>query len=217
MSWPRSCRLYPSASLGSFASLACGSSGPGWTCLPSEVADSINDTFARLTLYAVSLAVAAIPEGLPIVTTVTLALGVLRMSKRKAIVKKLHSVEALGCISVICSDKTGQLVIALSLSFVTIDVTGTLTKNEQTVTEIYVVDENIHVDDPRSTISPAVRKVLEIGSLCNNSSMSKDGEGKYVGQSTDVALINIMSSFDIPDQRQVGLQQRCQRFILKSV
>lgn len=133
----------------------------------------------------VSLAVAAIPEGLPIVTTVTLALGVLRMSKRKAIVKKIHSVEALGCISVICSDKT-----------------GTLTKNEQTVTEIYVVDENVHVDDPRSTISPAVRKLLEIGSLCNNSSMSKDGEGKYVGQSTDVALMNVLSSFDMPDQRQ---------------
>ncbi|KIJ66145.1 hypothetical protein HYDPIDRAFT_110324 [Hydnomerulius pinastri MD-312] len=134
----------------------------------------------------VSLAVAAIPEGLPIVTTVTLALGVLRMSKRKAIVKKLHSVEALGSVSVICSDKT-----------------GTLTKNEQTVTEIYVVDESLQVDGLQSAVPPssAVRKVLEIGSLCNNASLSKNEDGVYVGQSTDVALLNILSTFDLPDQR----------------
>ncbi|KAI0041087.1 Ca-transporting ATPase [Auriscalpium vulgare] len=136
----------------------------------------------------VSLAVAAIPEGLPIVTTVTLALGVLRMAKRKAIVKKLHSVEALGSVSVICSDKT-----------------GTLTKNEQTVTELYSVDETVRLDPSApvapSQISPALRKTLEIGAICNNASATRNEEGIYVGQSTDVALLNILDIFEIPDPR----------------
>ena len=140
---------------------------------------------------SVSLAVAAIPEGLPIVTTVTLALGVLRMAKRNAIVKKLHSVECLGSVSVICSDKT-----------------GTLTKNEQTVTEVYAVDETIFLD-PTSTIpyagslSPAIEKALDIGALCNNASLEKNQDGVFVGQSTDVALLNVLQIFGFPDRRQV--------------
>ncbi|KAF5326538.1 hypothetical protein D9611_000185 [Ephemerocybe angulata] len=146
-------------------------------------------SWLEMFTIGVSLAVAAIPEGLPIVTTVTLALGVLRMAKRKAIVKKLHSVESLGSVSVICSDKT-----------------GTLTKNEMTVTEAYAVDETVFLD-PSSTVpyagsvSPAIKRALDIGAVCNNASLEKNEEGIFVGQSTDVALLNVLDLFDLPDRR----------------
>lgn len=135
----------------------------------------------------VSLAVAAIPEGLPIVVTVTLAIGVVRMAKHKAIVKKLPVVETLGCIHVVCTDKT-----------------GTLTKNEMTVTEIFTSEmyeasvTGVGYTDPgdvmlrhsekdQSLQCDCIRRLLSVACICNNAHFDKDG--KLIGQATEGALI----------------------------
>ncbi|KAF0491194.1 calcium-transporting P [Gigaspora margarita] len=132
----------------------------------------------------VSLAVAAIPEGLPIVVAVTLGLGVLRMAKKNAIIKKLPSVETLGSVNVICVDKT-----------------GTLTENVMTVTKIFTLDEENTFDlehglPPKTSI--AMREVLKIGGICNNAHIDEDG--KKFGQATDVALLDCLIKMNMEDE-----------------
>ena len=87
---------------------------------------------------------------------------------------------------------------------------GTLTKNEQQVTEVYTIDETITVDSVtvQTYISPALRKALQIGCLCNNAHRNEGGE--FVGQATDIALLNVLNTFWMSDIRDVRIrEQKC--------
>ena len=148
------------------------------------------EQFMDMLLTGVSLAVAAVPEGLPAIVTISLALAVGRMVKRKSLIRKLHAVETLGCADVICSDKT-----------------GTLTENKMTVNKIFLSDEEIEVtdkgefkiDDKLVNIKgvEAGKLLLQTAVLCNNAviriedrkSLFKEGIIRAIGDPTETALL----------------------------
>jgi Ca2+-transporting ATPase len=143
-------------------------------------------------LTAVSLAVAAVPEGLPAVVTIALALGAQRMLRRRALIRKLPAVEALGSVTVICSDKT-----------------GTLTENRMAVTVLEIADSTAELDGegrrgaappgpgdgPPSVLDedPGLALLLAGGALCNDALLEKDGDeedsSRMIGDPTEGALL----------------------------
>jgi Ca2+-transporting ATPase len=161
----------------------------------------------ELLLEAVSLAVAAIPEGLPAITTITLALGMQRMAKKGAIIRKLAAVETLGSATVICTDKT-----------------GTLTQNEMTVREIYAGAASYTVSgtgyDPSGDILDVDGKVVEASlsdgltsllatiALANTASLEKkEGSWRVVGDPTEGALLTLAAKGGLPKESIVPSHQ----------
>lgn len=134
----------------------------------------------HMFMTAVSLAVAAIPEGLAAVSTIVLAIGVQRMVKRNAIVKKLPAVETLGSASVICSDKT-----------------GTLTQNKMTVLKFFVNGKLSDIEEI-GNLDAEGKKVLEACMLCNDTKIAEDGT--LTGDPTETALVDMGFKLNCTDE-----------------
>lgn len=137
---------------------------------------NIGDAF----MFAVALAVAAIPEALSSIVTIVLSFGTQKMAKEGAIIRKLQAVEGLGSVSIICSDKT-----------------GTLTQNKMTVEDYYIEEKRILVKDIDPS-NPLHKDLMRLSILCNDST---NIDGQEIGDPTETAMINLSDRLGVPAQR----------------
>lgn len=161
------------------------------------------DEVIDVLLIGVSLAVAAVPEGLPAIMSVVLALGVQRMAKRNAIVKQLSSVETLGAASVVCTDKTGTLtqnqmtIVRVETPSGSVDLTGA---GYEPTGQVLVDDAPIDDD----ALLDAVEMVLGAGSLANNATFGRgdDGDWRVLGDPTEAAFLVAEEKIDLAERRK---------------
>ena len=132
---------------------------------------------------AIALAIATVPEGLPVVATLTLARGMVRMARQNALMRRLASVETLGATTLICTDKT-----------------GTLTENRMAVDTLLVAGRRLDLQTESSAdddLPPQVHEAIRIGLLCNNAYLQSDDDGESIGDPMEVALLNLGRRFGL--------------------
>lgn len=142
--------------------------------------------FIEIILTSISLAVASVPEGLPAVITIALAVGMSRMARKKAILRKLSAIEALGNTTVIATDKT-----------------GTLTKNQMQVTKVWIQGEIFEVNSEKPLPVKNFEMLIKAGIYCNNAGLNKkeNGEFEVLGDTTEGALLLLAQKKGIEIER----------------